>query len=473
MVDFFSRNPEGRFHKSTPEHLAIRGLKLCESNVELGRQGYRIAVIVTMNPACEREFANFRASQARDEGLRGLLERCASRDAPSSFLLHHGVLFCRDSNRKRWSVVVPRDLVPLLIESVHERLGHPGVYKTTEYLRIFYYWKGLRRDVKRHVKLCDMCQRVKHPSKSNEGKYYPIVPDQPGDLVAVDFYGPLPRSVGGVHYIFVALDVFSKYVRLHPMKRATARAALHRILSDYCSNAGTPRRVLSDNGTQFTSAFWKTGLSGKGIVVSYSSVRHPQSNPAERVMRELGRLLPVFCACSHARWAKEIPRVEELLNITTHSSTGYPPDEVHFGTPVSHRIRQLVDFPAESPHDPNGILVAVQRNLRRSAAARCKRQRDELPIEYDVGELVMLRVPRPSNTLDRVTSKFFQLYERPYTIIKNLGANAYVSGHRDDPRQERGIFNKINCKKYFVAETDCRRLCCMCDNQVDCACSAR
>ena len=47
--------------------------------------------------------------------------------------------------------------------------------------------------------------------------------ERPFDLVAVDLFGPLPKGRGGVMYIFVMLDTFSKYVRLYSVKRATSQ----------------------------------------------------------------------------------------------------------------------------------------------------------------------------------------------------------------------------------------------------------
>lgn len=46
-----------------------------------------------------------------------------------------------------------------------------------------------------------------------------------GDLVAVDFFGPLPVSVWGATWIFVVMDIFSKYTRLFALRWAAARAA--------------------------------------------------------------------------------------------------------------------------------------------------------------------------------------------------------------------------------------------------------
>lgn len=39
-----------------------------------------------------------------------------------------------------------------------------------------------------------------------EGEFNFIKADTPNELVTVDFYGPLPRSIGGAEYIFVKLD---------------------------------------------------------------------------------------------------------------------------------------------------------------------------------------------------------------------------------------------------------------------------
>lgn len=84
---------------------------------------------------------------------------------------------------------------------------------------------------------------------------------------------------------------------------------------------GKPEKILSDHGTQFTSSKWSKSLRGVGIELIYSSIRHPKSNPVERVMRELGRLFRTLCSDKHTRWAKHMSDMEFFLNITTHVST--------------------------------------------------------------------------------------------------------------------------------------------------------
>lgn len=125
---------------------------------------------------------------------------------------HKGVWFIKEKGSEIWKLIVPEKLKIPLMNSEHERIGHGGVYKTICQIRRNFWWRKLARDVKGIVMGCDMCQRIKHLNRSMEGEYGNVSSEHPGELATVDFYGPLPRSVGGVEYIFVVLDAFSKLV---------------------------------------------------------------------------------------------------------------------------------------------------------------------------------------------------------------------------------------------------------------------
>ena len=125
------------------------------------------------------------------------------------------------------------------MEQTHSKLGHPGVYKTLSYLKKFYYWKTMAREVKRFVLTCDLwCQRVKHLSIAMEGPYQLVNSEALCDLVTVDFYGPLPRGRGGVEYLFVVLDAFSKLVRIYAIRKTTTAAALKKCWANIYRTAG-------------------------------------------------------------------------------------------------------------------------------------------------------------------------------------------------------------------------------------------
>ncbi|KAH8346422.1 hypothetical protein KR084_011570, partial [Drosophila pseudotakahashii] len=73
-----------------------------------------------------------------------------------------------------------------------------------------YFWPGMHRDVRRHVRCCETCQRFKASQLKPAGKMLTRRPEEPFTMVSADFIGPLPRSRRGNTMLLVFLDVFSK-----------------------------------------------------------------------------------------------------------------------------------------------------------------------------------------------------------------------------------------------------------------------
>ena len=57
------------------------------------------------------------------------------------------------------TVVIPRSLIPQILQVAHDELGHNGTHQTYILLKRLYYWKGLKPSVKKHIKRCYQCQR--------------------------------------------------------------------------------------------------------------------------------------------------------------------------------------------------------------------------------------------------------------------------------------------------------------------------
>ena len=133
---------------------------------------------------------------------------------------------------------------------------------------------------------CDVCQRCKDSgNKLITGETRPILRSRKGELISMDYYGPLPVSSGGVRYLLVMVDNFTKYVELYALRRATTNATLKR-LQQYITSHGKPHSILTDNGTQFTSRKWTQGLEQLSIKPKYTAIRNPCTNIAERWNRE-------------------------------------------------------------------------------------------------------------------------------------------------------------------------------------------
>ena len=55
--------------------------------------------------------------------------------------------------------VIPRSLIPQILQMAHDELGHNGTHRTYILLKRLYYWKRLKPSVEKHVKRCYQCQR--------------------------------------------------------------------------------------------------------------------------------------------------------------------------------------------------------------------------------------------------------------------------------------------------------------------------
>ncbi len=106
----------------------------------------------------------------------------------------------------------------------------------------------------------------------------------------------------GICKIMVVINVFTKYVRLFPVRYATAEKTFQ-CLSQYVKEYGPIKAVLSEqgNGRQFTSSAWADRRRRHDMQVRFTSVYHPASNPAERVMQIIGDVLQLYTRENHKR----------------------------------------------------------------------------------------------------------------------------------------------------------------------------
>ena len=95
----------------------------------------------------------------------------------------------------------------------------------------------------------------------------------------MDFHGPItPISQRGNKYIISLTDILSKFVVTKVVRDNTAQTAV-RFLKDYViARFGTPRCIITDNGTHFTSTMMDELIKQIGATHLYSTPYHPQTN---------------------------------------------------------------------------------------------------------------------------------------------------------------------------------------------------
>ncbi|GFW59889.1 hypothetical protein TNCV_4699351 [Trichonephila clavipes] len=184
-----------------------------------------------------------------------------------------------------------------------------------------YYWTGMRKFIADYLKSCSECIRYKATNQKPAGLLQTPVPAQRFESIAIDLFGPLPETTEGMKWIFIVEDYTTKWVELFPLKQATAKECAMTLLNEVFLRYGVPRRLISDNGTQFVSAVMQQLCFGLDINQSLIPVYHPQANPVERKNRDLKPRLAMMVGNNHTLWIEKLPAIRFALNTSKCEST--------------------------------------------------------------------------------------------------------------------------------------------------------
>ena len=183
--------------------------------------------------------------------------------------------------------------------------GHSGFLKTLHRVKRDFYWPGLREDVKKYVKECDTCQRLKYETCIATGLLQPLpIPDKPWLDVSMDFVEGLPKSQSK-DVVFVVVDRLNKFVHFvclsHPYIVAkVANLYLHYVFKLH----GMLALIVSDKDPMFTSYFWQRLMR----LLPMSSNYHPQSDgQTEVVNKNLEHYLRALTADRPYSWVEWLP----------------------------------------------------------------------------------------------------------------------------------------------------------------------
>uniref|UniRef100_A0A914Y739 RNA-directed DNA polymerase n=1 Tax=Panagrolaimus superbus TaxID=310955 RepID=A0A914Y739_9BILA len=210
-------------------------------------------------------------SYAEDEEAKKILNHLAeaAADGQKFYLVKKVIMM---NNR----VYIPQVLRQRILDQLH--VGHPGINRMKALARQHVYWQNLTKDVEAMVNQCYGCiQLQKNPIKSPLASWPVSV--KPGDRVHLDFAGPILDKM-----LLIAVDSCSKWIDIGVMDKANAFETV-KFMWKYIATNGSPRVLVTDNGTQFTSAEFSAFCLRNGINHIKAPAYHPQSNgQAERMV---------------------------------------------------------------------------------------------------------------------------------------------------------------------------------------------
>ena len=222
-----------------------------------------------------------------DEYKQLISSLSGSPSSPTNFSLQNGLILYRD----KLFLSSSSPLKSLVLQHVHDSPvgGYSGYLKTLYKVKQDFFWKGMKSDVKRHVKHYEVCQRIKVETTRPRGLLQPLpIPSKPWTDISLDFINSLPKS-HGFEVIMVVVDRLTKYVHFMPLSHPyTAAKVAAMFMKDIFRLHGMPQSIVSDKDVVFTSKFWQELFKLQGSNLAVSSVYHPQKNgQTEMVNRSL------------------------------------------------------------------------------------------------------------------------------------------------------------------------------------------
>jgi len=73
----------------------------------------------------------------------------------------------------------------------------------------------------------------------------------------IDILGPFPLAIRQMKYLVVAIEYFTKWIEAEPVAQITAHKIQSFVWKNIVCRFGVPKRLVSDNGTQFASHLLK------------------------------------------------------------------------------------------------------------------------------------------------------------------------------------------------------------------------
>ncbi len=339
--------------------------------------------------------------------------------------------------RKRRWVPNSEALRTRLIQEIHDSTitAHPGRDATVALVAKTLFWPDMLNDIRRFVRNCTECGRTKPWRDRKNGLLKPLpVPCQQWKEISIDFVGPLPISKDCT-MLMVITDRLSKGVILEACSSIDADYIAKLFLSTFYRRHGTPKAIVTDRGTQFTSKLWKRVCQLLKIERRISTSFHPETDGAtERANTEVEKILRLWVNQEQDDWADWLPMVELALNNRRSSTTGtssffmghgfdVEPLEL-FEEPVPSIARtpiQKADMIALKIKEVTEMAQVSMSAVQQEQEAQANKHR-KAPQAYQKGDWVWLNL---KNIKTDKSSKKMDDKSAKYQVIGVVGPQSY------------------------------------------------
>ena len=227
----------------------------------------------------------------------------------------------------------------------------------------------------------------------------------------------------------LCVDRHSGWTLARPSQKAglTGDKAAHLLLDG--GWGGIPAVITSDQGPQFTSAWWQTMCARLGIRGAYSQAHRPQANGrAEVAGRVLQDILRKLVQGPGFNWVEALPRALRIHHDTVDPQLGMTPYQAVFGRdrplgglpwPVERESLEAKDF-FDHMEELDRLLADKLNAAHEKLASKANSSRTKRP-PYGVDSWVWLRRPKEVGGM-----KLQTWWKGPYRVHSWVGDASYT-----------------------------------------------
>ena len=180
------------------------------------------------------------------------------------------------------------------LDLCHRDVGHQGRDRTYSLLQERFWWPKMRMQMMMALQNCKKCKI--YEKKDPKAPLCTVTATEPMDLIHIDLVRMEvtveTKKKPVVQKILVVTDHFSRFVQAYKVKDKRAITITKCLYDNYFRHYGFPRRLMSDQGTEFCNAVLNEICIYLNIKKLRTSPYHPQTNGAvERVHQTLERMI--------------------------------------------------------------------------------------------------------------------------------------------------------------------------------------
>lgn len=379
------------------------------------------------------------------------------------FRCEENIIFKHTNNPKsyefQWKVLVPSNLQSKILLNCHDdpKSAHGGITKTITRVKSRFYWSSMNKEIKNYVIKCEICQTTKSPHiilRNQMGE--PKLPSKPWEMISIDLIGPLPRSKNGNIFLLVVLDIFSKFVLLHPIRKANSKSVIKYLENNVFMLFGVPNVAIQDNGCQFISKNYKEFLEEYEVRPWYIASYHPQANSVERSNQVIKNAIRAYIKDSHKEWDVNIPQIGCSIRSAVQESVKNSPYFLNFGQhmKLSGKIHEIDDALQTLDNSKSERLIKL-KEIRNDIVSNLKLAYDKYSKNYNLrarsivfkpGDIVLKRNFKLSDATKDYSAglglKFIKC-----KVVEKLGRSCYRL--KDMNNKDIGIFNVKDLNVFY------------------------